>query len=144
MLSWLAGSMLRRSIKALNAGDAGPTLKAYADDAVLVFPGDSRFGGTHRGKAEIEAFLRRFIECRLQLEPQVIVAKGWPWNMTIWMQFTDAAADEQGNVVYANRGVIIARAAWGKVKHQEDFLDTRKVAAFDTLLNGEKEPAGTP
>lgn len=144
MFSRLVGSMLRRSIRALNAGDVGPTLKAFADDAILVFPGDGGFGGTHRGKAEIEAFLRRFVESRLQLEPHAIVAKGWPWNMTIWMQFTDQATDEHGNVVYTNRGVIIARSAWGKVKHQEDFLDTHQVAAFDAFLSGEKVPAGTP
>ncbi len=144
MLSWLVGSMLRRSLKALNAGDVGLTLKAFADDAVLVFPGDGIFGGTHRGKAEIELFLRQFVDSRLQIEPHVIVAKGWPWNMRIWMQFTDRATDGQGNVVYANRGVIVARAAWGKVTHQEDFLDTQKVAAFDAFLSGEEVPAGTP
>jgi ketosteroid isomerase-like protein len=146
MLSWLAGSMLRRSIRALNAGDVGPALKAYAGDAELVFPGDSSFGGTYRGKAEIEGFLRRFVECRLRLEPHVIVAKGWPWKMTIWMQMTDQATDQQGNVVYANRGVIVAKAAWGKVKHQEDYIDTQKVAAFDAflLLSGEQVSTGTP
>lgn len=144
MLSWLVGVMIRRSLKALNAGDVDTALKAFADDAVLVFPGDGLFGGTHRGKDEIETFLRRFVESRLQIEPHAIVAKGWPWNMRIWMQFTDRATDEQGDVVYSNRGVIVARAAWGKVTHQEDFLDTHKVAAFDAFLNEEKVPASTP
>ena len=37
--------------------------------------------------------------------------------------------------VYRNRAVLFVRASWGKIRSQEDFLDTEKVAAFDDYLS---------
>jgi hypothetical protein len=52
---------LRRDVRKLNAGDYGPLLAGYADDAVLRFnEGDHRWSGEHRGKPAIERFLRDF------------------------------------------------------------------------------------
>ena len=50
------------------------------------------------------------------------------------LRFTNEARDKNGDVVYANRGAIFARAAWGKIKYQEDYEDTQKVVAFDEYL----------
>jgi len=144
MLSWLVGSMLRRSIKALNEGNVGPALKAYTDDAVLVFPGTSSFGRTYRGTVEVEGFLRRFVANGLQLTPIEITAKGMPWNMRIAMVCTDSTKDHiDGEPVYSNRAVIYCRAAWGKIRYQEDYLDTQLVEAYDAHLNA-KEPSAAP
>jgi ketosteroid isomerase-like protein len=140
MMSWLAGIVLRRSIRAINAGKIGPMLSSYSDDAMLVFPGDSSWGGEHRGKAAIEAFLRRFARVGIQFEARQIIVSGWPWNATIWVLFSDHARGPDGSTVYENHGVIYARTRWGKIVYQQDFEDTERVAAFDEWLAAH-EPA---
>jgi hypothetical protein len=51
------------------------------------------------------------------------------------MRFTNEARDpDSGVVVYSNRGVIFARAAWGKITYQEDYEDTQRVVEFDEYL----------
>lgn len=131
--------MLRRAIRRVNAGDIGPMLSSYADDAVLVFPGESSWGGEHRGRDAIEAFLRRYARLGLQFEAHEIVVSGWPWSATIWVRFSDHARAPDGTVVYENRGVIKAKTRWGKIVLQEDFEDTHKVAAFDEYLAAHEE-----
>jgi ketosteroid isomerase-like protein len=144
MLSWLAGIVLRRAIRRVNEGDIGPMLRSYADDAVLVFPGDSSWGGEHRGKEAIERFLLRFVAAGIQFEAEQIVVSGWPWNASIWVRFNDRASAPDGALVYENRGVIYAKTRWGKIVRQEDHEDTGKVAAFDAYLSAQAaaEPGG--
>jgi uncharacterized protein (TIGR02246 family) len=126
--------MIRRAVRSLNAGDIRPLLNSFSRDAVLVFPGQHSWAGEYRGRDEIEAFLRRFAENRLELQPQEILVNGWPWNSTVALRFTNRATDAGGGTVYENRGMIFARAAWGKIHYQEDFEDTQRVAAFDEYL----------
>jgi uncharacterized protein (TIGR02246 family) len=133
--------MIRRNIRALNAGDLGPLLTRFADDAVLVFPGQSSWGREYRGKAAIEGFVRRFAEARLVGTPHEILVNGPPWRTTACVVFSDQATDGAGEIVYRNRAVLLARAVWGKIVYQEDFLDTQKVEAFDIYL-AQSQPTG--
>jgi ketosteroid isomerase-like protein len=126
--------MLRRAIHRLNEGDYRPVLKRYADDATLVFPGDSSWAGTYNGKGEIEGFLRRYVEARIQLQPHQIVVDGWPWDTTICVHFTDRATGDHGRTVYENRGIIFGKIAWGKITLQRDYEDTLAVRDFDAYL----------
>jgi len=143
MFGWLVSTMLRRAIARVNEGDIGPMLDGYADEAVLILPGDSSWGGEHRGKETIEAFLRRFARVGIQFEAHEIIVSGWPWSAQICVLFSDSAKDVNGEVVYENRGVIYARMRWGKIVFQEDFEDTDKVAAFDEWLKAH-EPEAIP
>ena len=43
MLSWLAGKMIARNMKAIREGDMGPTVAMYADDVKFRFPGQNSF-----------------------------------------------------------------------------------------------------
>jgi ketosteroid isomerase-like protein len=131
---WIVASMIRRAVRRINAGDIGPMLSSFADDAVLLFPGDHSWGGEYKGKKAIRGFLERFVEARLHLEPHEILVQGWPWSTTVMLRFTNEACDENGNVLYTNRGAVFARAAWGKIRYQEDYEDTQKVVAFDQYL----------
>ncbi len=131
---WIVAALIRRAVRRINAGDMGPLLSSFAEDATLVFPGDHSWGAEYSGKAEIRAFLERFVEVGIRLEPHEILVQGWPWNTTVMLRFTNEARDENGSVVYSNRGAIFARAAWGKIKYQEDYEDTQKVVAFDQYL----------
>jgi uncharacterized protein (TIGR02246 family) len=126
--------MVRKNVRALQEGDPGPLLAGFAEDGVLVFPGQSSWSGEYRGKAAIEAFLRRFLDAGLRGEIHEIIVNGPPWRTTVGILFTDHANDAGGTEVYANRAMFLVRARWGKVLSQEDFLDTQKVAAFDEYL----------
>jgi ketosteroid isomerase-like protein len=143
MFGWLAGVMLRRSIRRVNEGDIGPMLSGYAQDAVSVFPGDSSWGGEHRGRDAIERFLQRFARVGLQFEAHEIIVNGWPWKATICVLFSDHAKAPDGTVVYENHGVIYARMRWGKIVHQETFEDMNKLAAFDEWLAVHEPAAAT-
>jgi len=131
---WLVAAMIRRAVRRTNGGDIGPLLGSFAADATLLFPGDHSWGGEYKGKAAIRGFLERFVEVGINLRPHEIVVQGWPWNTTVMLRFTNEARDKNGDVVYANKGAIFARAAWGKIKYQEDYEDTQKVVAFDEYL----------
>lgn len=126
--------MVRRNLAALNQGAIDPLLAGYAPDAVLIFPGSSSWAGEHRGRAAIEAFLRRFVDAGLTGEPHEILVNGPPWRTIICVLFTDPAHDESGAVVYENRAVLFARAVWGKIVYQEDYEDTVKAEQFDRYL----------
>jgi ketosteroid isomerase-like protein len=133
--------LIRRNVRALGNGDIGPLLAGYAADAVLVFPGTSSWGGEHRGKAAIAAFLRRFVAAGLQGEVEDVLVNGPPWRTRVCVLFSDRATDDTGAVVYENRAVLFGRIRWGKLTYQEDYEDTHKVAAFDAYL-ADRDGAG--
>jgi ketosteroid isomerase-like protein len=135
--------MIRRNIRALHRGNPAPLLARYANDAVLVFPGQSSWSGEHRGRSAIEAFLRRVLEVGIVGEAHEILVNGPPWRTTVCVVFSDHAVDDAGNVVYENRAVLFGRIVWGKIVYHEDFEDTQKVEAFDRYL-AQREPAVPP
>ena len=59
--------MIRRGVRDLNAGNPDPQIAAYADDAVLVFPGNNTWSGEYRGREAIAGFMRRFAEAGFQV-----------------------------------------------------------------------------
>jgi ketosteroid isomerase-like protein len=135
--------MIRRNVAALERGDIGPLLAGYADDAILVFPGPSSWGGAYRGKEAIAAFLQRFVRDGITGRADDILVNGPPWRMRIAVLFTAVARDDQGTLIYDNRAVLFARARWGKIVHQEDFEDTHKSEAFERYLQAVRSsPAG--
>ena len=69
MFSWLSEKMIARNMKAIRAGDIGPTTAMYADDVRFMFPGKSSFAPGAADKAELEAWLRRFTGIGLQIYP---------------------------------------------------------------------------
>jgi ketosteroid isomerase-like protein len=136
--------MIRRNIAALNAGNYQPVLRRYAADATLTFPGDNSWSRmyrepdpgrapapTHRGRAEIEAFLQRYVGNRIQMEVEDILVNGPPWNTRAAVVVHDWVADPNGGDAYANRAVLFIRTRWGKTRTHEDFEDTERAAAFD-------------
>jgi ketosteroid isomerase-like protein len=127
---------LRRDISRLNAGDYQPLLAGFADDAVIRFnEGPHRFSGVHRGRAAIERFLREFTNAGIQAEIEAIWFSGPPWAMTLVVRFDDGATGADGERLYANRTVLLARTRWGRIVEQEDFYeDTARIDAFDRRL----------
>jgi ketosteroid isomerase-like protein len=127
---------LRRDVRALNAGDYRPLLSGYADDAVLRFnEGSHRWAGEHRGRLAIERFLREFVGAGLQGEVTELFLAGPLWRMTLLVRFDDRACTPDGEEIYRNRTILLARSRWGRIVFQEDFYeDTERIGVFDARL----------
>lgn len=129
-IAWLT----RRNVAALRDGDPEPLLRMFAEDAVLVFPGEHSWGRTYRGKAEIRGFLERFVAVGLSGETKAILVQGPPWRTEIAVEFDDEARDPDGTVAYENRALIRLTARWGRIVREETFEDTQRVVSFDEHL----------
>jgi ketosteroid isomerase-like protein len=134
MLSWLAKKMIARSMAGASEGDLGLTLRMDAEDVRFTFPGDSSWGGVYRGKAELEPWLRRFADAGLEIHPDEVVLKGFPWNQTICVRGRDHLDAPDGRRVYENRYVIWGRLSWGLLREYEVYEDTQKSKALDDYL----------
>lgn len=127
---------LRRDLVTLNRGDYEPLLAGFSDDAVLHFnDGPHRWAGDHVGKPAIERFLGEFVDAGLQGEVLAVYAGGAPWSMTILVRFDDSATAPDGELIYANHTVLVARTRWGKIVEQWDFYeDTGRIVALEQAL----------
>jgi ketosteroid isomerase-like protein len=127
---------LRRDMRRLNAGDYGPLLASFADDAVLHFnEGPHRWSGDHVGKAGIEHFLREFTAAGLQGEFGRLWISGPPWALELVVRFEDEAKAPDGATIYANSTVLWARTRWGKIVEQRDFYaDTGRILDLEAKL----------
>jgi hypothetical protein len=136
MLSWLAGKMIDRNMKAMRAGDPGPTLAMDAEDIKFTFPGESSFAPGASNKKELESWLDRFVDLGLKIYPEEVILKGFPWRQTICVRgyiHLDDAADGR---VYDNRYVIWGHIAWGKLREYEVYEDTEESRRLDEYLAG--------
>jgi len=134
MLSWLAAKMIARNMKSMRAGDAGPTLAMDAEDVRFRFPGDSSFAPGANGKRELAQWLDRFAEIGLQIYPDEVVLKGFPWRQTICVRGHIHLDDAEQGRVYDNRYVIWGRIAWGKLREYEVYEDTEETRRLDEYL----------
>jgi ketosteroid isomerase-like protein len=134
MLSWLAKKMIARNMRAASVGDIGPTLKLDAKDVRFRFPGDNSWAGELRGKDQVERWLRRFAEVGIQISPDEVVLKGFPWRQTICVRGTDYLDSPAGERVYENRYVIWGHLSWGLLRDYEVYEDTEKAKALDGYL----------
>jgi len=135
--------MLRRNAAALAQGDPRGLFAGYHDDVRFRFPGTSSWAGEFRGRAAVEAWVRRFVAAGLVLTPQEIVVDGPPWDTRICVRYTDRCV-AGGQEVYENRGTIFGRIAWGRLREYEVHEDTHKVEAFDGWLAEHGAPAAAP
>jgi ketosteroid isomerase-like protein len=136
-------ALIRRSIRLLNEGRYEPALAVFAKDATLGFPGDNswsrEFGEpqlgreafvTHRGKTQLERFMRRYVDAGIQMTVEDILVNGPPWNTRVAVRVNHGIVAD-GVSIYTNRAVLVATIAWGKIRSQEDYEDTERVSAFD-------------
>jgi hypothetical protein len=134
MLSWLAEKMIARNMKSMRAGDPAPTLAMDADDVKFAFPGDSSFAPGAGNKRELERWLDRFVALGLQIYPEEVILKGFPWRQTICVRGHIHLDDPEEGRVYANRYVIWGRIAWGKLREYEVYEDTEETRRLDEYL----------
>src|SRR3954447_20176091 len=121
-------------MKAIRAGDTGPTVSLYADDVRFAFPGKSSFAPGASDKHELQGWLDRFVAIGLQIYPDEVVLKGFPWRQTVCVR-GHIHLDEPGDGrVYDNRYVIWGRIAWGKMREYEVYEDTEETRRLDDYL----------
>jgi ketosteroid isomerase-like protein len=135
--------LIRRNLRALNAGDPEPVLAMFTDDAELRFPGDNTWAtqfrsvdlgeATHHGRSEIEAFLRAYVATGMQMHVDDILVNGPPWRARAAVRVHHGAPGSDGSDEYRNRAVLFVETRWGKVRVQEDYEDTQRVAAYDRI-----------
>ncbi len=134
MLSWLAKKMIARNMAKAREGDLGPTLRMDAEDVRFRFPGDSSWATELQGKDKLEPWLRRFADVGIQIYPDEVVLKGFPWKQTICIRGHDFLDSPDGKRVYENRYVIWGRIAWGLLREYEVYEDTQKSKELDEHL----------
>jgi ketosteroid isomerase-like protein len=140
MLSWLGKKMIARNMAKASEGELGPTLKLDAEDVRFRFPGNNSWAGEFNGKAELEPWLRRFADVGLQISPDEVVLKGFPWNQTICIRGCDHLDSPDGERVYENRYVIWGHISWGLLRDYEVYEDTEKSRALDEYLASTGDP----
>jgi ketosteroid isomerase-like protein len=134
MLSWLAAKLIDHNMRRLREGDTSPTVRMYADDVRFAFPGDSSFAPGAGSKRELEEWLERFARIGLQIYPDEVVLKGFPWRQTICVRGHIHLDDPEDGRVYDNRYVIWGHLAWGKMRAYEVYEDTEQTRALDEWL----------
>lgn len=133
MYSWIVGRIVGFIYRQVSKGDLRWPLLGLAKDARLVFPGDNSFGGEHRGKVAIKAWLRRFASLAPDFTVKDAAAAGPPWNMRVFMRFSDRIVAPNG-YVYENSGMEYIRVRWGLIREIRVYLDTERVSALDSQL----------
>ena len=138
MYAWIVGLALKKVIARVNAGRPGLMVKMFAPDAEFVFPGESSWAGTYRGRDEIRGFLDRFVAAGLQIDLVDVVVSGAPWSMRIVVRYTDRARRDDGLIVYENEGLIYDRLRRGRIAYHEVLHHhPERLADFDTYLTDE-------
>ena len=134
MRSWIAKKILSRNMTRIRAGDIEPTLRLDAKDVRFRFPGESSWATELQGKDELRRWLEKFVDAGLQIYPDEVVVKGWPWHTTLCVRGTDHLDAPDGTRVYENRYVIWGHMKWGLLKDYEVYEDTTRTAALDDYL----------
>lgn len=134
MLSWLAKKMIAHNMARARVGDLRPTLRMDAADVKFRFPGENSWATELEGKEKLEVWLQRFADVGIQIYPDEVVLRGFPWNQTICIRGHDFLDSPEGERVYENRYVIWGRIAWGLLRDYEVYEDTQKTVALDDYL----------
>jgi hypothetical protein len=133
MYSWLITRILSLLYGQVSRGELRLALLGLGDDALLAFPGASSFGGEHRGKPAIATWMRRFASLHPEFRVHDGSAAGPPWNMRVFMRFSDRIVAPNG-YVYENEGMEYIVIKGGLIREIRVFLDVEKVAALDAEL----------
>jgi ketosteroid isomerase-like protein len=132
----LAKRNIPKVVESLNKRDLDMFLEGFADDAVLIQPGDvPGVGGTHTGKSAIRAFYEYELEQfpKLRLSPKHIAIDNFldmTGNNVVIMHW-EADMTNRDGFRLLNSGVSVMTIKDRKVVHMQNFV-------FDTSENFRK------
>lgn len=120
----------RTHFAALSRGDWPSMTQDVADGVHHTFPGDHALGGERHSRAAMERWFERLYRLYPTLEFDVhrVVAKGWPWDTVIAIEWSDTGTCADGEP-YVNAGGHFIRLRWGKAVYVHAYLDTEEIAA---------------
>lgn len=119
-------SKVRAGVEALNRGDLDAVLEDWADDAVLVYPGDVSASGETRGKDAIRAWFenwrRTFPEFRFTIIGIHIGRASGPAGSTSVAVETLARGRNRFGAEVGGHGITVFTIGNGKIVRVRDFI----------------------
>ena len=96
-------------------------------------PGSSSWALDTTDPQEIDAWFHRFVALHPTFTIHDVVVKGPPWNTRVRTRGADRIKTTTGEI-YSNEWVQCAWLVWGKLREDVIYLDTERLAAYDTAL----------
>jgi ketosteroid isomerase-like protein len=147
MYKAIARRKAKATFDALSRGDWESAVKDVAPDVHHVFPGDNAIGGERHSREAMGRWFERLYRLipDLHFEVKRIAVRGWPWDMTVAVEWSDHGHASDG-VAYENEGAHWIRLRRGKATYIHAYLDTEKVTAICNRLaqDGVEEAAAPP
>jgi ketosteroid isomerase-like protein len=146
MYKAIARRKARATFEALSRGDWQAALDDVAPDVHHVFAGDNAIGGERHSKEAMGRWFERLYRLipELHFDLKRIVVRGWPWDLTVAVEWSDHGRASDG-VPYENEGAHWIRIQRGKATYIHGYLDTEKVTAIcDRLAAAGVEEAAAP
>ena len=135
MLSWLAGKMIARNMKCdPGRGHRADRWRWTTTTSGSPFPATAPSRRARATSGSWRPWLDRFVSLGLQIYPDEVVLKGFPWRQTICVRGHIHLDDPEDGRVYDNRYVIWGRIVWGKMREYEVYEDTEKTRRLDEWL----------
>lgn len=129
MYKTIAARRARKVFAALGTKDIDALLDGVADDVHHVFPGDHPLGGERHSSEAMRRWFERLYTLFPEIDFQVqrVAVRGWPWDMSVAVQWTDRGRAADGEP-YENQGAHWIRLQRGKATLIRAYLDTEKVS----------------
>ena len=129
-------TIIRRRVLALfdavNYGDAGPVLDAFAPRFEHVFLGTSALGGRRTSLAATKAWYERLSRLMpdIHFDVERVAVSGTPWNTLAIAEWRESNSGTDGVRTF-NRGIHAVEIRWGRMTRLTICPDT--VALMATL-----------
>ncbi len=122
----IAKKVARKSYDAINRGDIEEIMANWHPDASMTYPGNISVSGTRKGKAEIEAWFRHFIEAipTRTFHPISISVENLfdlIGNNVVSIQWDNRPVNKAGEEFYV-RGVTVSTLRWGKITEATTYV----------------------
>tara|TARA_R110001599_G_scaffold353795_2_gene597969 strand:- start:114892 stop:115341 length:450 start_codon:yes stop_codon:yes gene_type:complete len=143
-------AIVKRKIMAvfdcLSSGDYESVLADVGKTVEHRFAGDHCLDGTRTSVESMRLWFQRLYRLfpNLSFEIHSISVAGWPWNMTVAVEWTDHATPIDG-IEYVNYGTRIIRLVFGKVVSLHAYLDIQLlINALNRMADSGYEEAAKP
>jgi ketosteroid isomerase-like protein len=146
MYKAIARRRAKRIFDAIGRKDIDAVLKDVAPDVHHVFAGDNALGGERHSRDAMARWFERIFRLipEIQFEVKRVAVEGWPWDMTVAVEWSDHGRAADG-VPYENEGAHWIRIQRGKATSIHGYLDTESVTAIcDRLAAAGVEEAAAP
>jgi ketosteroid isomerase-like protein len=143
----LIARIVRAVFERLSEGDYRWGLRAIAPDVHHRFAGEHPLGGERHSREAMERWFERLFRLfpKLKFRVREVVAKGWPWNTVVAVEWAADVTPAQGQS-YENKGAHFMRIRWGRVTHVHAYEDSQLVAEAcrRMAVSGIEEAAARP